>query len=734
MEKIISNIDNVEFINYDESFQLASYCSKLLSSKDENKQYEARKIVIHILAKLHKLDQNTYTLWTDIIEAVGFYPYIEKNKDTLNVTSLSDEIRKEYHSSNYIEKTYFHLEQKKLSEYIQSGKNVIASAPTSFGKSLLIEEVVASEKYKNIVIIQPTLALLDETRLKMKKYNDKYKIIVRTSQPFSEEKGNLFLLTAERVMEYDNLPHIDFLIIDEFYKLSLKRKDDRADALNNAFLKIINKFKCNFYFLGPNIDSISEGFAQKYNAVFYKSDFSLVDCNVINLYEKICWGNSDKKKDAQKEAILFDLLESLQNEQTLIYCSTPSRARRFARDYLNYLLNKNKGYLKNNELPLIEWINNNISSEWSLSKGLQFGIAIHDGSLQKHIATTIIKYFNEGLLKCIFCTSTIIEGVNTSAKNVILFDGKKGGNDIDFFDYSNIKGRSGRLMEHYIGKIYNFCLPPKKEKIEIDIPFYEQKIITDEILVNIPKNDILSINLSRYEEIHEIMPQLLDIIKRNGVSINGQMNIYYALERDINTNDYNNFAWTQTPNWNKLRYVLGLGENNLFDFRSKHAVVSVDQLVRYIDEYKKHKNIMHIVKDIYSTKLKTIQNLTDDRKLRYYDESIEKAFHIYRHWFQFTVPKALRVVDSLQRYVCERHRKHGGSYSYFVQQLENDFVRENLSILSEYGIPSSTIRQLEEKIPVHLSEDEVIQYIKANFNTLSKSLIQYEREKLMQCI
>ena len=59
-------------------------------------------------------------------------------------------------------------------------------------------------------------------------------------------------------------------------------------------------------------------------------------------------------------------------------------------------------------------------------------------------------------LKYLFCTSTIIEGVNTSAKNVVIFDNKKGLNLIDFFDYSNIKGRSGRMMEHYVGKVYNF--------------------------------------------------------------------------------------------------------------------------------------------------------------------------------------------------------------------------------------------------------------------------------------
>ena len=88
-------------------------------------------------------------------------------------------------------------------------------------------------------------------------------------------------------------------------------------------------------------------------------------------------------------------------------------------------------------------------------------------------------------LKYIFCTSTIIEGVNTSAKNVVIFDEKKGTNELDFFDYSNIKGRSGRMMEHYVGKVYNFINIPKEEKIVVDIPFYEQNkdLITDEILV-----------------------------------------------------------------------------------------------------------------------------------------------------------------------------------------------------------------------------------------------------------
>lgn len=721
-------------LSVDDYFSIAIYCSKLLSTGNSEDEMTVRTIAIHVLNNWERISPELYPVWTDIIESIGFYPYIEKNAETMKMRSLSDEVRQKSFLSDYLPSMYLHKEQKKLSKYLLSGKNVIASAPTSFGKSLLIEELVASQKYRNIVIIQPTLALLDETRLKLKKYNKSYKIIVRTSQLPTMEKGNLFLLTAERVMEYDPLPPIDLLVIDEFYKLSLKRIDERADTLNNAFLKIVGKFKSKFYLLGPNIDGITPGFAEKYNAEFYKSDFSLVDCNVIDLSDNFDFSLSSRSLDKKKLPILYNLLDKLKNEQTLIYCSTPARARRFAKGYCEHL--REQGQEPNIKLPLIEWINRNVNPNWSLSKELGYGLAIHDGSLQKHIGASIIKYFNDGLLRCIFCTSTIIEGVNTSAKNVVLFDGRKGGKDIDFFDYSNIKGRSGRLMEHYVGTIYNFVPAPQRESIVIDIPFYEQdkKILSDEILINIEKADVQQQVVDRYNKLYEIEPELIEIIKKNGTNVNGQMNIYYALQRDINTPKYHNISWSQMPNWDKLLYILHLAENNIFSFESKHAVFSCEQLARYIDMYRKSKNIMLIIKDIYENKVKKIKRLTEEQKYVQLDNAIEAGFHIYRHWFQFTVPKAFRVIDSLQRYVCDQHGKKAGSYSYFVQQLENDFIRENLSILIEYGIPSDTVHRIADRIPSELDEDGVVEFIKQNKDTVYNALLQYEIDRLNQAL
>jgi hypothetical protein len=662
------------------------------------------------------------------METIGFYPYIEKNKKTMTIQSLSDGIRQKSHLSEYLPLTYLHREQKVLSEMLLSKKNVIASAPTSFGKSLLIEEIVASGKYNNIVIVQPTLALLDETRLKLKKYSKKYKIIVRTTQLAATDKGNLFLLTAERVMEYDQLPQIDLLIVDEFYKLSLKRKDDRADILNNAFLKIMNKYNSKFYFLGPNIDGITNGFAEKYEAIFYKTDYSLVDCNVVDMTQHLDMSKTRGALEEEKSELLCKLLDDLRDEQTLIYCSTPARARRFAKKYLDHLISK--GVVVDASLPLIDWIKTSISEKWSLVDELKHGIAIHDGSLQKHIGASIIKYFNDGLLRCIFCTSTIIEGVNTSAKNVVLFDGRKGGEAIDFFDYSNIKGRSGRLMEHYVGRVFNFVKPPSKESVFIDIPFFEQDPVSDEILINIPKDDIKNDLKNRYNELYEMPAGLLEIIKRNGVSVCGQMNIYRQLEQDVHTTKYDDFAWSQMPNWNNMLYILRLSENNLFHI-DHNGIMSVNQLVLYLNEYRKNKDIIDIINLIYENRKRKVQAETACKNAgKYYDEAVEQAFHIHRHWFLFTVPKIFRVVDSLQRYVCESYGRRAGSYSYFIQQLENDFIPENLSILIEYGVPASAVRKLDSKVPRNLSEDEVVEYIRRYKRQLTSDWLQYERDKL----
>ena len=729
MNQIIEDIRTSESINQDKSFYYCQICSKLLRNPTE--ENNARKIIINILDNWHKLDDSTYELWTDLIESAGFYPYLEKEKNKLIFNNTAGEIRKEFHKSSNLKNKYFHEEQKIIYDILNSKKNLIVSAPTSFGKSLLIEEIVAAKKYKNIVVIQPTLALIDETRKKVKKDGTDYKIIVRTSQKPSEEKKNLFLLTAERVMEYPDLPKIDFFVIDEFYKLSAKRDDERSDVLNNAFNLLINKHISKFYLLGPNIDGISEGFADKYNAKFYKTNYSLVDNIVIDIYSnyETQFGERGKKKKFKEEK-LFELLIKLKNEQTIIYCSSPSRVRYLSVKFHDYLINNNISR-HNEELSIVEWIKENVSNSWSVIDCLNYRIGIHDGALQKHITSSIINYFNEKKLSYLFCTTTIIEGVNTSAKNIVFFDKKKGNRiPIDFFDHSNIKGRSGRFMEHYIGRIFNFNKPPEKENITIDIPFFEQNPISNEILIQLDKKDVKNKESNQYKKLEQMPPEEKEILKKNGILINGQKEILNYLKNNIQETQ-SLICWDAYPDYNQLKFVLFLAWDHLLKVGETTSPMTKAKLVKNTFDYGIEKNISFLIKSNYSyfRELSRYKGKTDKEVL---DEAIRDAFQILKHWFHYKVPKWLNVINELQKYVCIKNSLKPGDYTFYGTQIENDFIRKNLSILAEYGIPNSAIIKLENKISANLNEDYIFEEIKNNNLIEISNLNKYEKEKIIE--
>jgi hypothetical protein len=724
IEELLADIERQASFDFENTFEVYKRVSEIVLTDEAI----AQRLIVNILDNKNKFDQTLNPVLTDLIEAIGFYPYI--SKENLQLDSTDSLIRYVYHHSENLDK-YLHEDQKHLLTLLKTDKNVIVSAPTSFGKSLLIEEFVASNEFSNIIIIQPTLALLDETRRKLKKYDENYKLIVRTSQEPSKEKGNVFLFTAERVNEYKEFPHIEFIIIDEFYKLSSKRDDERADSLNNALHYILKTFNSKFYLLGPNIDGISPGFEERFNAIFYKTKSSLVDVKAIDIYaeHKEKFDKPIKYKE-YKEKILFDLLIQNQNQQSIIYCSSPSRVRYLSNKFCSYLISKISNSTEN-DLDIIEWINENISEDWSLIKLLQNRIGIHDGALQKHITTSVIDYFNNGQLNYLFCTTTIIEGVNTSAKNIIFFDKTKGNRTpIDFFDYSNIKGRAGRLMIHYTGTIYNFNPVPPNTQVIVDIPFFEQNPISNEVLINLDENEINDTNTEQFKAISSIPSDEKEVIKSNGVQVFGQKSIIETLRADIDSK-YHLIAWSNYPTKEQLTYVLGLAWDNLLKPTETVRPMTLNGLITVTQIYGYNQSIWNLVNNTFAY-LKTLKPNQDKDDSEIMDEAIRQSFQTLKHWFEYKVPKWLSVIDSLQNFVCLEKGLRSGSYSYFSNLIENDFLRENLTILSEFGIPSSAIRKLEKLIPEKLPQDDVIKTIRESKLFESSHFIEYEKNKLKE--
>ena len=78
--------------------------------------------------------------------------------------------------------------------------------------------------------------------------------------------------------------------------------------------------------------------------------------------------------------------------------------------------------------------------------------------------------FNARKIPFLVCTSTIIEGVNTVAKNVIVYDRRKSKDVLEHFTYKNIEGRAGRMNQYFIGRVYVLETLPPDQSFTVEFP------------------------------------------------------------------------------------------------------------------------------------------------------------------------------------------------------------------------------------------------------------------------
>ena len=119
----------------------------------------------------------------------------------------------------------------------------------------------------------------------------------------------------------------------------------------------------------------------------------------------------------------------------------------------------------------LEHVEKNFGSDWILFKALEKRIGIHHSGIPKYIQNEMINLFNKGNLLCLFSTTTITEGVNTTAKNLIITSVKKGIKSLKQFDAKNIAGRAGRFNVHYSGNVIDLT-----EEFEAVIESQQDKI------------------------------------------------------------------------------------------------------------------------------------------------------------------------------------------------------------------------------------------------------------------
>jgi hypothetical protein len=288
-------------------------CRSINKSLIAGNHFDARNELIKLL-DYHFQNKFPYSkLVNHLIRETGLYPYLQVDTSSWQDRFAYDAFKVDIGKK----RATLHREQSYLLKRLIGGENIAVSAPTSFGKSFIIDAFISIKKPSNVVIIVPTIALTDETRRRLfKKFSDEYKIITTSDVEVADK--NIFIFPQERAISYVNaLKSIDILIVDEFYKASSYFDKERAPALLRAIIKLGQKAKQK-YFLAPNISEIVDNVFTKDMIFLEMLNYHTVFLEKYELYQQI--GKDDEKK-TQK---LLDILKNT-SSKTLIYAGTYSQ-------------------------------------------------------------------------------------------------------------------------------------------------------------------------------------------------------------------------------------------------------------------------------------------------------------------------------------------------------------------------------------------------------------------------
>ncbi len=622
-----------------------------------------------------------------LIRKIGLFPYLDQGS-----LSIRDAIAYEFHKPENLRDVVFHGPQAQVYRRLMAGENVILSAPTSFGKSLIIDGVIASDRFRNIIIIVPTIALLDETRRRLVKRFPRFKCLTRLTQ--SRGERNIFILTQERALQEPSVENVDFFVIDEFYKLNPSASDfddERCIILNQVFYRLA-RTGAQFYLLGPSIQSVAPGVRERLSYSFIHETYQ----TVVSELHHVTSGANDI-------ATLTRLCASL-HEPTIIFCSSPARTATVAKALIEADLGRNSG-----EVSLAaEWVSDHYHPDWTFCKALVAGIGIHHARIPRSLGQYVVRAFEDGQIRFLVCTSTLIEGVNTKAKNIIVLDHQIQRKAIDFFTFNNIRGRSGRMFSHFVGRVYLFHPEPSPGLPIVDVPAFSQsEAAVDGLLVQLEEDDLSDRSRNRVNNLREQRLLSFETIRAHPGVDPGKL-LQLAREISGNLRPYARLLnWRGFPSYEQLQLASNLIWNTFGGRKlGSGSARTPEQLAKMLRILQGRPSVREFIAGQIAFAGRG-GSLRPD-----IDEEVQRVLDFVRLWAMFHFPRLLRVLDSVQREILVGGGYAAGDYESYASQVECLFLDPAIVALDEYGVPMEIARKLEQVIDAQSDLDRALTRLK----------------------
>lgn len=390
--------------------------------------------------------------------------------------------------------------QKRIWDKISNSEVLGVSAPTSAGKSFIITLKTIDlllERSGTVIYIVPTLSLVSQVAIDFQEQLKEYGLSKYTvSTTYNKDRfvpETIFVFTQEKALAAFNqselpFPSLRMLVVDEIQNIErvANEDDQRAKRLYDVIMEFRHSSKIDHVVIsGPRITGLKELGVEMFGvesesetvksspvasltySLFRKSSDEFLFRQYSELFkdshEIVVSGNRGWKWFGQSYFTdeYYDFLQHFvenlgDNSINIIFSPTAPQARRTAVTGLS-----RGSFSSNRDIDsLVSYLSETVHPKYDLCAALKSGVAYHHGKVPPHARRAIEYAISKRMVRNIVCTTTLMQGVNLPAQNVIirtpkLFVKKYGDSAVlTNYELANLRGRAGRLFKDLLGRAF----------------------------------------------------------------------------------------------------------------------------------------------------------------------------------------------------------------------------------------------------------------------------------------
>lgn len=459
----------------------------------DKSQYDIRELAIKILSRIG------YPTSAIIVDA----GYDYKDNQFSPICSAFDKVTLTLQQERYEvvvgnKKCILTNFQKKLWNELGSKKILGVSAPTSAGKSYVIQ-LNTAEKMRtgklDVIYIVPTLSLLNQV---VEDYHTLLTqvggidYIITSNLTVGESKADhtIYVWTQEKAISglsdqtFGSMPNKTVLVVDEVQ--NIERVTDENDVRSKILYDMLQELRHTtnieqVIVSGPRIDNIAglgevlfgaeASEIQTKNSPVLNLTYSIKQEGAQYWFKQYCGlldrpykekiieasfikGYGSSQLTVEYKEYLSTIIGKLGKAQNIVFAPTSNAARELA----IAIAEKTPQICDPQVQDLIKYLSETVHPNYALCNTLLEGVAYHHGKLPTHVRRTLERAIKQKNVTNVVCTTTLMQGVNLPTQNIIIRNPHlyrrryENAAELTNYEMANLRGRAGRLMKDFVGR------------------------------------------------------------------------------------------------------------------------------------------------------------------------------------------------------------------------------------------------------------------------------------------